>query len=48
MSATTQIAAKKINDQNHKIALGAKEGVPNQDFTWEYEKNIAAYKLRIS
>ena len=29
---------KKINEQNHKRALGAKEGVPNEDATWEYEK----------
>ena len=33
MSATTQIAAKE-----NKRALGAKEGVPNEDATWEYEQ----------
>ena len=27
----------KINEQNHKRALGAKEGVPSEDSTWEYE-----------
>ena len=32
-----KLQLKKINDQNHKRALGAKEGVPNEDATWEYE-----------
>ena len=48
MSATTQVAAKENQWQNHNIALVAKEGVPNEDSTWEYEKNIAAYKLGIA
>ena len=38
MSATTQVAAKDNQWQNHNRALGAKEGVPNEDCTWEYEK----------
>ena len=38
MSSTTQIAAKKISEQDHKRALGAKEGGPNEDATWEYEQ----------
>ena len=37
MSATTQVAAKENQWQNHNRALGAKEGVPNEDYTWEYE-----------
>ena len=37
MSATTQVAAKENQWQNHNKALGAK-GVPNEDCTWEYEK----------
>ena len=41
MSASTQIALNKINEQNHNIALGAKEGVPNEDATWEYETNCS-------
>ena len=28
---------RKINEQNHKRALGAKQGVPNEDATREYE-----------
>ena len=41
MSATTQVQLKKINEQNHKRALGAREGVPNEDATWEYIKNCS-------
>ena len=33
-----KLQLKKINRQNHNITLGAKEGVPNEDDTWEYEK----------
>ena len=32
-----KLQLNKINEQNHKRALGAKEGVPNEDATWEYE-----------
>ena len=38
MSSTTKLQLKKINEQNHNKALGAKEGVPNEDYTWEYER----------
>ena len=31
MSSTTKLQPKKINEQNHNRALGAKEGVPNED-----------------
>ena len=31
-----KLQLKTINEQNHKRALGAKEGVPNEDSTWEY------------
>ena len=37
MRSTTKLQLKKINEQNHNRALGAKEGVPNEDYTWEYE-----------
>ena len=37
MSSTTKLQLKKINEQNHNRALRAKEGVPNEDYTWEYE-----------
>ena len=47
MSATTQVAAKKINEENHKRALGAEEGFPNEDCIWEYEY-FAAYKSEIA
>ena len=33
-----KLQLKKINEQNHNRALGAKERVPNEDATWEYEK----------
>ena len=46
MSSTTKLQLKKINEQNHNRALAAKEGVPNEDATWELQ-NIAAYKLGI-
>jgi len=40
---------KKINEQNHNKALGAKEGVLNEGATWEEEKilqhtNIKKFK----
>ena len=38
MSSTTKLQLKKINEQNHNRALGANEGVPNEDYTWEYER----------
>ena len=38
MSSTTKLQLKKINEQNHNRALGAKEGVPNEDATLEYER----------
>ena len=47
MSATTQVAAKKINEKNHKKALGAGEGLPNEDCIWEYEY-FAASKSEIA
>ena len=47
MSATTQVAAKKINEKNHKRALGAEEGFPNEDATQEYE-DFSASKSEIS
>ena len=37
MSSTTKLQLKKINEQNHNIALGAKKIVQNEDSTWEYE-----------
>ena len=42
-----KLQLKKINEQNHKRALGAKEGVPNEDATWEYE-DFTASKSEIS
>ena len=33
----TKLQLKKINQKNHKRAFGAKEGVPNEDATWEYD-----------
>ena len=47
MSATTQVAAKKINEQNQKRALGARERVPNEDATWVYEE-FSSSKSEIS
>ena len=35
-----KLQLKKINERNHKRALGAREGVPNEDATWEYEKKL--------
>ena len=35
-----KLQLNKINEQNHKRALGAREGVPNEDATWEYIKNF--------
>ena len=46
MSPTTKIATKKINEQNNNIALGAKEGVPNEDSNWEYEKILQNTNLK--
>ena len=43
MRSTTKLQLKKINEQNHNRALGAKEGVPNEDATLEYEQ-ILRYK----
>ena len=37
MSSTTKLQLKKINEQNHNRALGAKEGVTNEDYAWDYE-----------
>ena len=37
MSSTTKLQLKKINEENHNIELGAKEVIPNEDYTWEYE-----------
>ena len=34
-----KLQLKKSNEQNHKRALGAREGVPSEDATWE-EENI--------
>ena len=42
-----KLQLKKTNEHNHKRALGAREGVQNEDSTWEYKKN-SAYKLGIS
>ena len=42
-----KLLVNKINEHNHKRALGAKEGVPNEDTTWEYEY-FAAYKYEIA
>ena len=42
-----KLELEKINEQDHNIALGAKEGVPNEDATWEYE-DFAASKSEIS
>ena len=47
MSATTKLQLKKINEQNHNIALGAKEGVPNEDATWEYENILQHPNLKL-
>ena len=47
MSATTQVAAKKIKEQNHKRALSAMEGVPSQDTTWEYEQILQHPSLEL-
>ena len=33
-----KLQLNKINEQNLNRELGAKEGVPNEDATWEYEK----------
>ena len=38
MSSTTKLQLKKINEQNHNRALGAKEGVPSEDATQEDEQ----------
>ena len=38
MSSTTKLQLNKINEHNHNSAFGAKEGVPNEDYTWEYER----------
>ena len=46
MSSTTKLQLKKINEQNHNIALGAKERVPNEDYTWEYEKILQNTNLK--
>ena len=46
MSATTQVAAKENQWQNHNTALGAKEGVPNEDSTWEHEKILQHTNLK--
>ena len=42
-----KLQLKKINEKNHKRALGARERVPNEDATWEYEY-FAASKSEIS
>ena len=42
-----KLKLKKSNEQNHKRALGAREGVPNDYATWEYE-DFAASKSEIS
>ena len=36
----------KINEQNHNKALGAQEGVPNEDATWEGEKILQHPNLK--
>ena len=35
-----KLQLKKINEWKHNRALGAKEGVPSEDATREYEKNL--------
>ena len=47
MSSTTKLQLKKINEQNHNIALGAKEGVPNEDYTWEYERILQITNIKL-
>ena len=42
-----KLQLKKINEQNHNRALGAKEGVPNEDATWEYEKILQHPNIKL-
>ena len=42
-----KLQLKKINEHNHNRALGAKEGVPNEDATWEYEKILQHTNLEL-
>ena len=43
----TKLQLKKINEKNHNKALGAKEGVPNEDATWEYERILQHTNLKL-
>ena len=43
----TKLQLNKINEQNHNRALGAKDGVPNEDSTWEYKKILQHTNLEL-
>ena len=42
-----KLQLRKINQQNHKRELGAREGVPNEEVTWEYEKHLHNKNLEL-
>ena len=47
MSSTTKLQLNKINEHNHNRAFGAKEGVPNEDYTWEYERILQHTNIKL-
>ena len=42
-----KLQLNKINEQNHKRELGAKEGVPSENVTWGNMNNIVELSIEI-